>query len=88
MKFCSQCGKQIDENAVFCPFCGSSDNFSKAPQRGNADEVNAGLCVLSALIPIVGIIYWIANHKESPKKANACGIASLVAWAVYFLFLL
>ena len=28
MKFCTNCGKQIDENAIFCPHCGARTNGS------------------------------------------------------------
>ena len=34
MKFCSNCGKQIDENAIFCPNCGARTNGDESADRG------------------------------------------------------
>ena len=83
MKFCSKCGKEIIEEAVVCPHCGCAVASSTVSNIGNsADEVNIGLCVLSALIPLFGIIYWAVNAKTSPQKAKACGITALVSWGV------
>ena len=52
------------------------------------DNVSVGLCVLSVLIPLFGIIYWPVNHKKSPKKAQACGVAAIVSWVIYFIILM
>ena len=96
MKFCSKCGKEIVDEAVVCPGCGCA--VANAPQypaqaqyQGYAqpmagDEVSVGLCVLAALIPLFGIIYWPLKHKETPKKAKACGITAIVSWAIGILF--
>ena len=94
MKFCSKCGKEILDEAVVCPGCGCA--VTSAPQSNQAtyqgynppvvDEVNIGLCVLAALIPIFGVIYWPLKHNETPKKAKACGITALVSWGVGILF--
>ena len=37
MKYCSNCGNQIDENAIFCPHCGARTNGS-----GNNNNNNGG----------------------------------------------
>ena len=95
MKFCSKCGKEILDEAVVCPGCGCA--VVNAPQPAQAqyqgysqpvanDEVSIGLCVLSALIPLFGVIYWPIKHKETPKKAKACGITALVSWGIGILF--
>jgi hypothetical protein len=34
MKFCHNCGKQIDENAIFCPRCGARVNVRGAKSSG------------------------------------------------------
>ena len=76
------------DEAVICPNCGCPTASGKSNNLINNpdDEVNIGLCVLSALIPLFGLIYWGVKHKETPKKAKACGITALVAWGVSFLF--
>ena len=92
MKFCTNCGNQIADDAAFCPSCGASATNNAAPTTTTyaaapavADEVNIGLCVVSALIPLFGIIYWALKYKETPKKAKACGITAIVAWVVSIL---
>ena len=91
MKFCSKCGKEINNEAVICPHCGCAvETAQKKP--GSTDEVNAGLVILSVLFPIFGIIYWAVVHKETPKKGKACGVAALITWGVtmliYIIFVL
>ena len=88
MKFCSKCGKEIVDEAIVCPNCGCAVTDSSANKQIYNDEVSIGLCILAALIPLFGIIYWPVKHKETPKRAQACGITAIVAWVIYILFLL
>lgn len=39
--FCSKCGKQIDNDAIFCKFCGSS-TFSNISSANNAESGSKG----------------------------------------------
>ena len=86
MKFCSKCGKEILDEAIVCPNCGCA--VVNIQNTYSDDKVSVGLCILSVLLPIFGIIYWPVKHKDTPKKAQACGIAAIIAWAIYFLFML
>ena len=92
--FCSKCGKEIMDEAVICVHCGCKVEGSKAQSVEThakaqvEDKVSVGLCVLSVLIPLFGIIYWPLKHKVTPKKAQACGIAGIISWAISFVFLL
>lgn len=89
MKYCSKCGKEIVDDAVICLNCGCMvADHTKNPTFQQEDTADVGLCVLSALIPLFGIIYWPVKHKESPKKAKACGVTSLISWALCTLILL
>lgn len=37
--YCEHCGKQIEDGASFCPYCGSKVNVAPAPQpQGEKDE--------------------------------------------------
>lgn len=81
MKFCSKCGKEIMDDAVICMNCGCA--VENQPLAQNAvDEVSVGLCVLAFFVPLFGIIYWPVKHKETPKKAKACGVTAIVSWAI------
>ena len=88
MKFCSKCGKEILDEAIVCPNCGCAVANPPASNPVAGDEVSVGLCVLSALIPLFGMIYWPVKHKETPKKAMACGITGIVSWAVSFMLMM
>ncbi len=44
MKFCSNCGKQLDENCKFCPYCGTkAESVEVALVEENAEEVKTSL---------------------------------------------
>lgn len=88
MKFCSKCGKEILDEAIVCPNCGCAVVNPTTPSQICDDKVSVGLCVLAALIPLFGIIYWPLKHKETPKKAQACGITAIIAWAFSFAVLM
>lgn len=87
--FCSKCGKEIHDEAVVCVHCGcsvknTSTTVNEAPED---DQINVGLCVLSALIPLFGVIYWPVKYRSTPKKAQACGITAIISWVISFIFL-
>ncbi len=86
MKFCQKCGKEIMDEAVVCPSCGCmvTPTASKSMIMED-DSVSVGLCVLSAFIPLFGLIYWAVKHSTTPKRAKACGVTALVAWGVSML---
>ena len=89
MKFCQHCGKEVLDEAVICPACGCSVQATNNNQATEVDQsVSAGLVVLAILIPLFGIIYWPVKAKTRPKCAMACGIAAIVSWAVYFIFMM
>ena len=79
MKFCQKCGKQIMDEAVICTNCGCSVSQITVPEE---DNVSVGLCILAFLIPMFGVIYWPVKHKETPKRARACGITAIISWVL------
>ncbi len=90
MKFCTKCGKEIFDEAVICPHCGCSTESNNTSKKVNSedDQVSVGLCILAALIPLFGIIYWPVKHKEAPRRARACGVTAIVSWAVSFVLMM
>lgn len=77
MKYCSKCGKEIADEAIICIHCGCQVEEIRTPKK---DEISVALCILSAIIPLFGLIYWAVAYKETPKKAKACGITAVVSW--------
>ncbi|MDO4757369.1 MAG: zinc-ribbon domain-containing protein [Parabacteroides sp.] len=89
MKYCQHCGAEVNENAVVCVKCGCSiQQANNAPAKEVDNSVSAGLVILAVLIPLFGIIYWPVKAKERPKCARACGIAAIISWVVYILFIM
>ena len=65
---CAKCGKRVSHWATTCPRCGGDV----------VDKINLGYCLLAFLFPLFGWIYWGVKHNKAPKKAKACGIASII----------
>ena len=86
MKYCSKCGTELVDEAVICPNCGCAVEGFEPAKPAEEDKASVGLCVLSVLIPLFGIIYWAVKHKATPKKAKACGIAAIISWVASFVF--
>lgn len=72
MKYCSHCGKEINDEAVMCPYCGC-----KVESVVN-DVPNRGLNIIAFLLPVIGAIMYIIYNEKAPQKAAAIG-----KWALY-----
>lgn len=64
MKFCVHCGKQINDVATFCPYCGKA--VQKESDAKNPDEVVSSFEEASQLIKKVG-------NKKAKKKSRRVG---------------
>lgn len=89
--YCPYCGRSVANDPH-----GYNPNYNQGYNQGYApntppyapvkeDKVSVGFCILSYFVPIVGIILWIVWHKETPKKARACGITAIIAWVINFI---
>ncbi|MGN0573144.1 MAG: zinc-ribbon domain-containing protein [Acutalibacteraceae bacterium] len=86
MKFCPHCGAELkSESSVVCLNCGSPVQAEK-PIKSVSDDYSKGLVVLSVLIPIFGLVWWLLKKDEKPKEARYCGIAALISFCVSFCF--
>ena len=83
MRFCSKCGNELADEAVICPNCGCD---VEATVVKTDDKASVGLCILSFIFPLVGIIYWAVKRKEAAKKAKACLISAIAGWVFGFVF--
>ena len=79
MKYCSGCGKELKNEAVICPHCGCIVSPTLAGRIMRDDRVSFGLCLLSFLLPLFGIIYWPVRYPDTPRTAAACGITALLS---------
>lgn len=68
---CQNCGKAFYNNETECPRCGWKN-------KNKEDRISFGLCLISLLIPLFGITYWIAEAHERPRRARACGLTAIL----------
>ncbi len=85
MVFCKNCGKEIDEKAIICPYCGiQQQEFT--PQNVDNGGILWGL--LGCCIPLVGLILFLVWKDTKPTSAKAAGIGALVAVCLSILYYL
>lgn len=83
MKFCSHCGAQLDDNAIFCSKCGSPvSSGSGIPMQEAQERPNAGFSVLSFFFPLVGLILYIVWMNSHPVWSKGCGKWALIGFIV------
>ena len=71
MNRCPDCNKKLRRDPNSCPRCGWKNNTKE-------DHISLGLCLISLLIPLFGITYWIAEAHEKPRRARACGLTAIL----------
>lgn len=78
MKNCRKCGAETGGKAEICPNCG--EPFALKDGQSVKEKVNVFLCILSALIPIVGLVFYLVWKKDRPRQSKISGICALVAF--------
>ena len=86
VSYCTNCGHKMDAEANNSNNSNNANTVETAPVQPAApapeDKANIGLCILSVFIPLVGIILWIAQHKQTPKAARTYGLCGIISWVV------
>ena len=82
-KYCTKCGKEINEDAIICIHCGCSINNTQTNKEPDSDNIGWGF--LGFFVPIVGFILWLIWKDEAPKKSKNLGIGALVALCIAVL---
>ena len=83
--YCRYCGKQIEEDARFCPYCGSAQQEERQappPQQRYVDPNDApsgGFAVPGFFFPVVGLILFLVWQDTMPQRAKSCGKGALTA---------
>lgn len=88
MKYCVNCGAQIDLNAEICPKCGV--RVSPPPQPTiPVQAVSDAWYLVPILFAIIGglIAYVVIKDKDSKKATNMIivGILSSILWFIIAL---
>ena len=70
--FCKKCGKQLDEETLFCPNCGTPQRDSDTPTRQvtnqQTDSKKKIIAIAVAVIILIGL--WIANSNGISSNAT------------------
>lgn len=86
MKYCSNCGNELNDGADVCLNCGKqvSNNTTLTKQTTQEDDGTLygflGFC-----IPIVGLILYLTWQESKPNSAKAAGVGALIGFGLGFL---
>lgn len=88
MKYCSQCGHELDDNAIFCSSCGAStqpQNRLASQATQNQKSSNASLqgkgvgILLTFFTGVIGLILcYVMGDEDCKKGALTCFIVCLI----------
>ncbi len=53
--------------------------------KTNEPPISLGLCALSAVCPVFGIVYRLTNYKRAANRTEACAIVSILSLCVCLL---
>lgn len=68
---CKNCGNEINDNVNMCPYCDISPKIQYNKEEIDPrDNPGCGTMIISFLVPIVGIILWIAWKRSAPKSSK------------------
>ncbi len=85
--FCKNCGKEINDRAAFCAYCGVPTSHDESSQQTEATNVLAIIgFIFSFFIPIVGIVCSIIGYNETIKhneSGRGLALAGIVISAIF-----
>ena len=75
MKYCTNCGAEMADEAVVCVKCG-------VPVKNENDKPSTGLNILSFFFPLIGLILFLCMKNDTPIKAKKCGKWALIGFII------
>lgn len=89
MRYCSNCGKELNAGQDVCLNCGKSVRSttpSYSSSRSNTNDTGGfGWGLLGFCIPIVGLILFLVWNSSQPLNARAAGKGALISVGLYIL---
>lgn len=83
--YCRNCGAQIDDNDIVCPYCGTAQ---QAPMVQDVDSGSVGWAFLGFCIPVAGLILFLVWKDTKPLSAKNAGIGALISVCISFVLYL
>ena len=87
-KFCSNCGKELNEGAEFCLKCGKFIKKEEVSSNQQIDGNGFGWGVLGFFFPIVGLILFLVWKNNLPKRAKGAGIGALIGFILNIIMVI
>jgi|SRR5690554_124825 len=81
MKYCGNCGNQVNENQDVCLNCGVSLKQAK-PNNVVEEGSTGGWGVLGFFFPIIGLILYLVWVDSRPKSSKSAGKGALIGFIV------
>ncbi len=76
MKYCKNCGTQLDDNAYVCPTCGMRADPVSAPVPTSTTNTFAIVgFILSFFMPLLGLIFSIIGLNKVKECNSGKGLA-------------
>lgn len=69
--YCNHCGKEINDNAVECPYCGGDTKNTHNNDYGTpyvSDNGGIGWGLLGCCIPLAGLILFYSLCGRTPSQ--------------------
>ena len=91
-KFCSNCGAQIDDQAVFCPNCGATNEAAPVAQQAPAENKAAAVASEYLGKASTAVTGYVSQAKKNPKVllvpivAVVAIIAVIIACSLIFKY--
>ena len=89
--FCKNCGKEMLDEAVICPFCGvATENFQSKEHKKETNGMAIAGFVCSFFVPILGWVFGgigLSRANRRGGKGKGLSIAAItIASASAFLY--
>lgn len=81
--FCSNCGKQLPDGAIFCPECGSRVEMKPSPKETPASE--APVAPPDPIVPVSSVAMAAPSSESSPAQRIREALASPLMLAISIL---
>lgn len=86
--YCTNCGKQLDDNAVICSQCGvPTKNYNKPVQEAD-DSTGCMFGLLCFFMPIAGLILYLVWKDSKPVSARFCAKWGLIGFILEIISLI
>lgn len=94
--FCTNCGKELNKEAVVCTGCGvPTSNYNKKETKSKEDDKpSGGYNALAFFFPIVGIILGAVWNSEYPVRSKQIikwsiigFVVPIVVWIIFMILI-